>query len=456
VGAAITAAFPRGALALRYFFGWDATARFLTHPRPWLYFSAASLNIAIAAAVYVLEGRRAIDLQGLLTDLPKLLVIVIGPFVLRCSAELAPLAPVARSYECLSEGAARAPLAEDNRAVDSALALALGVALYFFAVDMAKLDYFAGGAFGARSALAQANILVSIATAVATVFLLLVGYALLVLTLRLHTQWARVLCAVYARRDASLASAGVAAAAPAAALSAAAGEGGVEATKAAEGAHAHAHAPATPAALRAAAAAWWARVLAGARDGERPRDAALARRSDVVEVDHVADAYDALREAVASAAFWWQFPIVLIVALFAFVTLIAALTLTSNGAASASASYFAPFLFIAPASILITLAPIVTFNAQWLALVRDAKVRAWEPAERMLLHAHFERAPLAFTIFGVVLSWEGLAKLVGSALAPLLVSGALSIKSGLAAALDGVGGNGTAAGNATVVTRLFA
>jgi len=457
VGAAISEAFPRGARALRFFFGWDpAHPRVCAHPRPWAYFAAAVVCVALDAVVYVRDGRRAADLQSLLTDVPKLAILVVAPFILRLCAQLAPLAPAARSYAHFLDAApgaraappapaapsartappepaarARAPPlgarhAFDNRLVDAALALVAVMAVSVLVKDFTMLDYFAGAPFASRSALAQAAVVYSVLTAVGVIALLLVCFALLVLTLRLHTQWARVLFALYASRDAALARGAEAA-------------GGADAAGGA----------------RAAAAAWWRAVLAGApraladaRDFDAP---ASPRAGDAggaagagVDVDHVLDAYDALRAAVADAALWAQVPILVVVAGLAFLTLVAALSVLANGS-PASVAYFLPFLFVAPAGILLVLAPVVAFNTAWASLARGAKARAWAPAERTLLQAHFDGAPLVFAVGGVALTFESLAKLVGSALTPLVLSGALSVKNSLAAAIEG---NATAAGAA--------
>lgn len=97
------------------------------------------------------------------------------------------------------------------------------------------------------------------------------------------------------------------------------------------------------------------------------------------------------------------------------------------------------------------LTPGVTLNSAWTDILRSPEMdwSMWHAAERAWLTSRFTLSPVTFPVVFIAFDWLTLVKLLGTSLAPLIVSQAMKLRPLLEATLDVVP---AAAANATNTT----
>ena len=171
-----------------------------------------------------------------------------------------------------------------------------------------------------------------------------------------------------------------------------------------------------------------------------PRDAVSEHLDNFLLV------YRAIQEECERQAKLWSAPIVLFIAIYAFVfasTVWSLLQSVARGTAQGAIRLEFLYCFLALVFLLLNLMPVIAINSKWPALLArlDHTWEHWSPAERTVLTAYFERHPLVFPVMGLTFTWGKVAGLVATAVVPLLVNAATNA---LAAPDPGpAGGNAT-------------
>ena len=189
--------------------------------------------------------------------------------------------------------------------------------------------------------------------------------------------------------------------------------------------------PPEPLPTNAAPATAPAPAPAGWEEGAQQHHTALTSSSAVPHPGHPAEAggdlhdfsllYAAVRQETEAFAGAWSAPLALFLLGYAAIFLSFSINVLRSLIKGTDVDYPAIAYIVGfLAFVLLNMAPVITINGQWGALLRVTNWSRWSPQERMVLAQQFAEEPTAFPVLGLTLTWGKIVGLVVSALVPVV------------------------------------